>query len=81
MGAVRRRWHQEDRLIDTDGTEWLTVTEAARRYRVRPSAIRNWATRGKVQSHRIGRHAYVRTIDVAQAEHAWRTRVARKENS
>lgn len=68
-------------MIDEDGIEWLTVTEAARRFRVRPSVIWNWTSRGKVPSHRFGRTAYVRIPDVATAEHAWRKRVARKELS
>lgn len=66
-------------MIDATGAEWLTVTEAARRLRVRPSAIRTWASRGKVRSHRMGRESFVHLGDVTTAEHAWRMRVAAKK--
>lgn len=68
-------------MRDTNGEEWLTVTEAAKAVRVRPSTIWNWRSRGKVRGHRIGRHAYVHLGDVQHAEAEWRARVvARSRN-
>lgn len=65
-------------MIDQHGEEWLPVAEAARLVRVRPSAIRVWACRGKVRGHRLGRIAYVNMSDVQHAEHAWTARLARR---
>ncbi|BDZ40807.1 hypothetical protein GCM10025865_01060 [Paraoerskovia sediminicola] len=62
-------------MIDPDGAEWLTVTAAARAVRVRPSAIWNWCSRGKVRRQRLGRIAWVHMGDVRAAEHAWRKRM------
>lgn len=61
-------------MIDPDGEEWLTVSEAARRVRVNPGTIRVWAHRNKVRSYRTGRDAYVNIRDVQEHEHRWRSR-------
>ena len=62
-------------MIDQNGIEWLTVTDAAKRLNIRPSRIWNWTSRGKVRKHRIGRTAYIHMPDAQTAEHAWRTRM------
>lgn len=58
-------------MIDTDGTEWLTVTQAARIVRVRVETVRVWVSRGRVGRHR----EFVNMADVREAEHAWRVRL------
>lgn len=63
-------------MIAPDGTEWLPIADAARRVRVRVSAIRNWASRGKVQTVRVSARTWVCMTDVTDAERAWRRRVA-----
>jgi hypothetical protein len=62
-----------------DGTRWASVAEAAREQRVRPGTIRVWEHRGLVRSHRDDAGLlWVCLDDVADAELAWRTRLARK---
>lgn len=63
-------------MIAPDGTEWVPIAEAAKRVRVRVSAIRNWASRGKVQAARISGRTWVYMPDVTNAELRWRRRVA-----
>jgi excisionase family DNA binding protein len=58
-------------VIDPDGSEWLTVAEAARTVRVRPSTIRVWVHRRKVRGKRMGREAWVHMGDVRHAEAQW----------
>lgn len=60
-------------MIDTDGTEWLTVALAARRVRVRVETLRVWVHRGKVRQ--IG--DFLNMVDIMEAEHAWRVRLAK----
>lgn len=61
-------------MIAPDGTEWVPIAEAARRVRVRVSAIRNWGSRGKVRAVRVNGRTWVPMPDVQAAEHAWRRR-------
>lgn len=62
-----------------DGTRWAGVDEAAREQRVRPGTIRVWVHRGVVRSHRDDKRVlWVCLDDVADAELAWRTRLAKK---
>lgn len=80
MGRTRSNPRRtENRLIDEDGTEWLTVTEAARRLRVRPSTIWNWTSRGKVRAHRFGNTSHIHMGDATEAEYAWRQRIAARK--
>jgi len=55
-------------MIDTDGTEWLTAREAARRLTLSPGTVRSWVARGKVRAHRIGRRWHVSWNDAMEAE-------------
>lgn len=61
-------------MIDADGQEWLMYSDAARRLRVREDLLRQWATRGKVRKHRIGRKSWVNMPDAMTAEAQWRNR-------
>lgn len=65
-------------MLDHDGVEWLPVAEAARRVRVRPSAIYVWVNRRTVRSWRHGGRAFVNMPDVMNAERAWRQRAQRR---
>lgn len=61
-------------MIAPDGTEWLPIADAAKRVRVRISTIRNWASRGKVESVRVLGRTWVSMDDVTESELAWRLR-------
>lgn len=61
-------------MIDTDGTEWLLATEAARRINVEPSTIRTWVDRRKVAARTVRRRLWVHMPDVWDCEHATRGR-------
>lgn len=61
-------------MRDHNGEEWLTYSDAARRIRVREDLIRQWASRGKVRKHRIGRRGWVNMVDAMTAEADWRNR-------
>lgn len=76
VSARGARGAQGRRVIAPDGSEWLPIAEAARRTRVRVSAVRNWASRGRVRSQRIKARTWVNVADVAAAEVAWRRRVS-----
>lgn len=54
-------------MMDGDGVEWLTYTEAAERFGIRPGTLRVWVTRRQVRAHRIGRVAYAHMGDVRHA--------------
>lgn len=60
-------------MRDADGVEWLTVPQAAERFEVRPSLLYGWVKKGRVEAHTAD-VMMVRVPDVAEAEHAWRTR-------
>lgn len=64
-------------MIDEDGEEWLPSIEVAERLGIDPHRIRDWVARGRVRSHRVGRHRWVNFPDAAAREHAWRTRTTR----
>lgn len=68
-------------MIAPDGSEWVPIADAAKRVRVRPSAIRNWASRGKVRAARVQGRTWVSMNDVAKAELAWRIRVSLPSNA
>lgn len=57
-----------------DGTEWVSVSEAARRFRLTPTVIYQWRQRGRVRSHNIGGQVFVCAPDAARMEAAWRAR-------
>jgi hypothetical protein len=59
-------------VIDTDGVEWLLVTEAATRLHSEPTTIRSWINRGKVAAYLVRGRTWVRMPDVMNAEHATR---------
>lgn len=61
-------------MIGPDGSEWLTIDEAAARLSVPRGTVSSWRSRGKVAGHRIGRRWYVSWDDAARAEHATRDR-------
>lgn len=61
-------------MRDHNGEEWLTYSDAARRIRVREDLIRQWASRGKVRKHQIGRRGWVNMADTMNAELDWRNR-------
>jgi len=54
-------------MKDADGVEWLTYSEAAERFGIRPGTLRVWVTRRQVRAHRIGRVAYAHMGDVRHA--------------
>lgn len=64
-------------MRDLTGVEWLTIAEAARTMRVRAETIRVWAIRGKVTRH----GEFVNMPDVMDAEHAWRVRLAKANDT
>lgn len=65
-------------MYDREGVEWLPVAEAARRVRVRESAIYVWTSRGTVRAWRYAGRSIVNMPDVMNAEHAWRQRVRQR---
>lgn len=63
-------------MIDAAGEEWLTPMEAAVRFGVDRSLIYVWLHRSTppIRNVKAGRLVAVNMVDVARAEHAWRTR-------
>ena len=60
-------------MIVADGREWYTANEINELWPdVSPAAIRQWASRGKLNGHRIGRHAYYDIDQVAEIEQSQR---------
>ena len=59
-------------MRDTEGVEWLLATEAAVLAGVKPSTIRTWVDRGKIQGRAVYRRLWVLMPDVWAAEHATR---------
>lgn len=62
-------------MIAPDGSEWLTIAEAAKRARVREDLIRQWKKRRHVAAHRIGGRVLVKLADVYHMEAKWRRRI------
>lgn len=61
-------------MIHADGREWITANEVPDIWPdVSPEAVRAWATRGKLNGQRVGRHTYYDINDLTEAEHAART--------
>lgn len=61
-------------MINADGREWCTATEVPDIWPdVTPAAVRKWASRGRLNGHRIGRETYYDLNDLTEAEHAART--------
>lgn len=54
-------------MIDDNGIEWLTYSEAAERVGIQAGTLRVWVARRKVRAHRIGRVAYAHMGDVRHA--------------
>ena len=63
-------------MIDPDGTEWLTIDDAARQVRVNPATLRQWKSRAKVRAHVIDGRVWLHMGDVIHAERQWRVRVS-----
>lgn len=63
-------------MIDPTGEEWLTPAEAAVRFGVDRSLIYVWLHRSTppIRKVKAGQRVAVNMVDVARAEHAWRTR-------
>lgn len=61
-------------MRDHLGTEWVTVTEAARRARTTRNTIMSWVRRGKITTHHISGMLWLNWTDTARAEHATRGR-------
>lgn len=64
-------------MIDPDGAEWLSVSEAARRLRVNRYTIDNATSRGKIRKAKVGRAVYVHMGDAAAHESAYKPRTRR----
>jgi ribosomal protein L19E len=61
-------------VIHAGGRDWYTANEVPDIWPdVTPEAVRQWAARGKVNGHRVGRHTYYDLNDLTEAEHAART--------
>lgn len=61
-------------MITAGGRDWVTANEVPDMWPdVTAEAVRQWAARGKVNGHRVGRHTYYDLNDLTEAEHAART--------
>ena len=61
-------------MIDADGTEWLTYSDAAQAVRVRVGTLKVWVHRGRVEARRTGRTVWLNMRDTRVAEQAWTRR-------
>lgn len=68
-------------MIGPDGAEWVRIPDAARRVRVREDLVRQWKSRGKVRSVRVGQLTVVHLGDVGVAEREWRHRATRRQHA
>jgi hypothetical protein len=56
-------------VIQADGRDWYTANEINGFWPdVSPAAIRQWASRGKLNGHRIGRRTYYDLDHVQEVE-------------
>lgn len=61
-------------MIHVGGKDWVTASEVPQMWPdVQPATVRQWASRGKVNGHRVGRETYYDMNDLTEAEHAART--------
>lgn len=63
-------------MIDADGIEWLTYTEAAKRFQIPAATIRSWVRRGVIHPLdvvRAGRRVAVCASAIRRAELHLRT--------
>ncbi len=57
-------------MIHVAGRDWYTANEIPDMWPdVTPEAVRAWASRGRLNGHRIGREVYYDINDLAKAEH------------
>lgn len=61
-------------MIDNDGIEWVTASEAAARLGVSAGTVRSWVARDKVTGHRIEGRWWVSLPEAMDAEHDTRGR-------
>jgi hypothetical protein len=62
-------------VIPAGGKTWVTANEAPDWLGsdVTPEVVRAWASRGKVNGHRVGRETYYDLDDLTETEYATRT--------
>lgn len=61
-------------MIQAGGRDYYTANEIPDIWPdVTPEAVRQWAARGRVNGHRVGREVYYDLNDLTETEHATRT--------